>query len=173
MVELEPTNLHWLYAEDPFRDLCAHGDVYLKINDYVVSDGEQPDWSVSTASYYLLDTISKDYNRKSNRHLIPCCGYTMWRSEDESDGIYIGECDNGIDWQINHLSGKVVHSFSDGKTEEVSDLEWHDAVISFSQEVFNFFLSASPKVVDDEFDRAGFESFLRKWQHRLESARIN
>jgi hypothetical protein len=171
MIELKPTNLHWLNDVNPFEDLCAHGGVYLNINGFVVSDGEDFDWSVSTASYYLLKTVWSDYEANSDvRHLIPHCGHCMYKAEGEEDSLYISECSNGINWEISHTDEAVIHRFADETSTETSCGEWSRAVCAFSREVLDFFNAASPKICEDKDEREGFELFMQQWLERLARA---
>lgn len=172
MVDLRPTNLHWLVDEDPSQDLCAHGGVYLKINDCLISDGTDIHWTLSTASFRLLKTVWSDYTPKGDldEQLIPCCGHSMWVWDDSEDGLTIVGCPNGIDWEIKHASGNLTHILDDGSTEAVPLVEWRDAVCSFSKEVLEFFMTAWPKKADDQLEEEGFELFMRLWRSRLEKA---
>lgn len=171
MTELEPTQLHWLYEENPFEDLCAHGGVYLNINGTIVSDGLDKEWTLSTASYYLLKTVWSDYKATSDtHHLIPCCGHSMWKDVSFEDGIYIVECTNGINWEIKHQGEKLTHRFPDGTTLETDAVEWKKVVCEFSKKVIDFFVTASPKVCSDEYEREGFEIFMRQWLERFDRA---
>ena len=169
MVELKALNLHWLEDTDTERDLCAHGSVYLKLDDEIVSEANPTDWTVSTAAYYLLKTLKENHNTAENAHLIPHCGFTMWEMSENKE-LYIGGCDTGIDWNISHSEGKVIHEIAKGKFIETSFDEWRNAVCDFSDEVMRFYEISSPKIVDDEADKKGFELFMREWKKLREEA---
>ena len=167
-IELRVTNLHWLEESDPYEDCCLHGGVYLKIGDEILSDGSEKDWAVSTSALNLLKTVRQNHEFDSERPLLPHCGHTMWLLETEPDGLYLGGCDIGIDWTINHEIGKVVHKFKDNINIATSSDGWRKAVCQFSDKVFEFFMTAWPKNIKDEDDRKGFELFMNLWhQYRL------
>ncbi|HMJ09457.1 MAG TPA: hypothetical protein VK468_10655 [Pyrinomonadaceae bacterium] len=162
-IELRATNLHWLEVSNPFEDCCVHGGVCLTIGDIQVSDGIESDWTVSTAAFNLLRTLEHDHTIKNERPLVPHCGHTMWVVNSEQDGLFLGGCDIGIDWEVRHRSDKVLHIFGKDKTVETSREIWRSEVCKFSDEVYAFFLTAWPKVIQDEDDRKGFELFMQLW----------
>lgn len=169
-IELQPTQMHWMDGSDPFKDCCAHGGVYLKIGDAVVSDGTKNDWSVSTAAFNFLRTLFHDQPRTGREDLIPHCGFTMWLVDSEPDGLYMPNCDIGLDWTIKHEGTQIIHEFRDG-TQVVTTLsEWRSAVCKFADEVYEFMHTAWPKEITDEMDREGFEHFLSLWQKRRADA---
>ncbi|CAN5148409.1 hypothetical protein BH20ACI2_BH20ACI2_25260 [soil metagenome] len=163
-IELTPTQLHWREESNPFEDCCLHGGVYLRIGDVVVSDGNDPDWTVSTAAFNLLKTINQDHTVGEQRPLIPHCGHTMWILETEPDGLYLGGCDIGIDWNIKHKPSVVDHELSENRVVETSSETWRRSVCEFSDEVYAFFITAWPKVIGDQDDLKGFELFMNLWR---------
>lgn len=163
MVELKVSGLHWLNNTDTERDLCAHGSVYLKLNDEVISKAEPNDWTVSAAAYYLLKTLKENHSMSENSDLIPHCGFTMWEVGEEKE-LYIGSCDIGLNWNIIHSKGRVIHAISEDEFVETDVDEWRKAVCDFSDEVVNFYENSSPKIVDDDQDRKGFELFMKEWK---------
>ncbi len=171
-IELKATNLHWLEESSPFEDYCLHGGVYLRLGDTVLSDGNDEDWTVSTAAFNLLKTLKQNHDLGGERPLIPHCGHSMWLAEGEPDGLYLGGCDIGIDWTIQHESGKVVHKLGGSRTVEMSSDIWRNAICQFSDEVFEFFMSAWPKNIADESDFKGFELFMSLWRQYRAAANV-
>ncbi|HTK27289.1 MAG TPA: hypothetical protein VL327_12075 [Pyrinomonadaceae bacterium] len=169
-IELRPTNLHWQAESDPFEDCCLHGGVYLKIGSVFLSDGVDIDWTVSAAAFNLLNTLRKEHMVNDGRLLIPHCGHTMWVLESEPDSLYLGGCDIGINWTIQHEAGKVVHKLGGDRNVEMSLYVWQKAVCQFSDEVFKFFMTAWPKNINDEDDLKGFELFMSLWRQRRAAA---
>ncbi len=163
MVNLKALNIHWLENTDAERDLCAHGSVYLKLDDEIISDAKTNDWTVSTAAYYLLKTTKGNHLASENNHLIPHCGFTMWEIGEEKE-LYIGGCDIGLNWNITHQKDKVIHEITKDRFIETNFDEWRNAVCNFSDEVMKFYESSPPKIVDDEEDKKGFELFMREWK---------
>ena len=162
MVELEVLNLHWLENTEAERDLCAHGSVYLKLGDKVISEEKPDDWTVSATAYYFLKTLKENHDAAENTYLIPHCGHTMWEIGEEKE-LYIGGCDIGINWKITHVQDKVVHQFGNDNIETDFD-EWRNAVCKFSDDVMNFYEVSLPKIVNDEEDKKGFELFMKEWE---------
>lgn len=171
-IELEPTDLHWLDGSYPFEDCCLHGAVYLKIGDTLISDGSDKEWTVSTAAYNLLKTIHKNHEITEERPLIPHCGHTMWVEESEPDGLYLGGCDIGIDWTIQHEADTVLHKIGDGVSVETNSDVWRKAVCQFSDDVFDIFTTAWPKRIADKDDLKGFELFMKLWRQRRVEANV-
>ena len=163
MVELKVLNLHWLENTDTERDLCAHGSIYLKLGDKVTSEEKPDDWTVSTAAYYFLKTLKGNHEVNKNSNLIPHCGQTMWEIGEEKE-LYIGGCDIGINWNIIHSQGKVIHEIAKGEFIETDFDEWRNAVCNFSDEIMNFYETSLPKIVDDAEDKKGFELFMKEWK---------
>jgi hypothetical protein len=121
-IELRATKLHW--QSDPFEDCCLHGGVYLKIGSLLLLDGNDADWTVSTAAFNLLNTLRQDHKISDGRPLIPHCGHTMWVVESEPDSLYVRGCDIGIDWTIEHELGKVVHKPGGDRNVKISPYVW-------------------------------------------------
>jgi hypothetical protein len=173
-IELRSIHLHWLENGDPFTDLCVHGGIYLRIGDFVISDGTDLDWTVSTAAFNLLRTLFQDQPLIGREPLIPHCGFTMWPSNSEPDGLYIPNCDIGINWSLKHEPGRLIHEFANGTRVITNIKDWKLAVCQFADEVDVFLHSAWPKAIDDEQDRRGFEHFISVWQmRRLEADLID
>ena len=163
MVELKALNLHWLENCEAERDLCAHGSVYLKLGDKIVSEEKPDDWTVSAAAYYFLKTLKENHSISEDSHLIPHCGHTMWEVGEEKE-LYIGGCDIGVDWNITHLLHKVIHEIVEGEFVETDFDQWRDEVCKFSDEVMKFYEISSSKIIDDEEDKKGFELFMKEWK---------
>ena len=172
-IELRPTQMHWIENSDPFTDLCVHGGVYFAIDQYVVSDGTDVEWTVSTAAFNLLRTPTIDHPLIGKEALIPHCGFNMWPSESEPDGLYMPNCDLGINWSIKHEADRVIHEFKDGTQITTGLPEWKPEVCRFADKVWEFMHTAWPKVINDEQDREGFELFLSLWQKRRAEAELN
>jgi hypothetical protein len=171
-VELRPTELHWLEGSDPYQDCCVHGGVYLRLGDRLVSDGTDHEWTVSTAAFFLLRSVFRDYTADESEPLIPHCGHTMWPIEGEPDGLYLGGCDIGISWNIHHDADQTIHEFHDQRVVMPRSV-WAKEVCNFSDEVHEFLMTAWPKEFYDEMDREGFELFMNLWnKYRVEADAI-
>lgn len=171
-IELRPTQMHWMEGSDPFGDCCAHGGIYMRIGAVVVFDGTDADWSISTAAFNFLRTLFHDQPLVGRESLIPHCGFTMWRVASEPDGLYMPNCDLGVNWSIKHEGDKVTHQFQDGIHVVVTLSEWKSAVCQFADQVNEFMLTAWPKVIVDDEDRQGFDLFLNLWKNRRAEAEL-
>lgn len=171
-IELTPTQMHWMEGSDPFGDCCAHGGIYLRMGSLVVSDGTDADWSISTAAFNFLRTLFHNQPHVGRESLIPHCGFTMWRVDSEPDGLYMPNCDLGLNWSVQHDGDHVIHDFQDGTQVVTSLSEWKSSVCKFADEVNEFMHTAWPKVIVDEEDRQGFELFLNIWKKRRADAEL-
>lgn len=172
-VDLKPINMHWLEKGDPYMDCCVHGGIYLQIGSKVVSNGSDTDWTISTAAFNFLRSIFFDHNLLGEEPLIPHCGFTMWVVAGQPDDLYIPNCETNVNWSIRHRGDQVIHKFIDGTTIEISLAVWKVAVCKFADEIYEFFQTAWPKVIDDPDDRKGFELFMRLWRERRAKANLH
>ena len=162
MIELKALNLHWLENIRAEEDLCAHGSVYLKLENKVVSEKTPDDWTVSASAYYLLKTIKENHTENSTNQLIPHCG-TIWGINNEIESEILG-CNYGLNWTVSHTENKVIHQFDDGEVIKTDLNEWRNAVCKFSDEVTNFYRISLPKLFEDEEDKKAFEFFMNQWK---------
>lgn len=169
-IELKPTRMHWIVEGDPFRDCCVHGGVYFRLGQTVISDGIDDSWSISTAAFNFLRTLFTDHKLGYGEPLVPHCGFTMWPVAFEPDGLYMPNCDLSINWSILHKGDQLVHEFQNGTICETSLIAWSKAVSQFADEVYEFFHTAWPKIIDEEEGRAGFELFMKLWRERRAAA---
>lgn len=163
MVELKSLNLHWLENSEAERDLCAHSSVYLKIDSKIVSDENAGDWTVSASAYYLLKSLKENHDGSVEPQLLPCCGFNMYAVGDNNDELLIIGYPSGINWTVAHKQNKVIHQFEDEILETDFD-EWRNAVTEFSDAVMSFYEISSPKIIDDDEDKKGFELFMKEWK---------
>ena len=159
-LRIEAINLHWLYEKEPV-DVCAHGIVRVFHENEVVFEGEG-DLTLSTAALNLLRTLTRDYQASGQwgGQLIPCCGNFMVIAPETGLVENCG-CPTGVDWRITHRSGLVHIELSDERSIEVTEAEWADAVLNFSENVRSFYfrISRQPEPDDLEWHAA----FVREW----------
>ena len=171
MIILEPRNMHWLgKKEHAHLDKCAHGQVYLKIDDTVIVDEGKGDWTLTTTALYLLRTLEKSHTCESPlfENLIPCCGHAMFAIETEP-GFVIVECFNGINFEVIH-NDDGVNIIKDGQSVTISIESWRTAVVGFSKAVKSFHDTSDEKIVEDEDERAGLARFMEEWNTRHRAA---
>lgn len=91
----------------------------------------------------------------------------MWPAEAAQDGLLIPNCNNGIDWVIQHPEQNLIaHVFPDGLTIHTDVHAWAKAVCGFADPIYDFFQTAWPKNYYDDESRLGFELFMNLWTKR-------
>ena len=159
-----------LYASDMFfrgnnqkeqaYDCCVHGNIIFKIEDKLLSDNTE--WCVSASAYRFLHTLFENHFMGSEDFLIPCCGHTMIPSKDKSS-VNIFGCSNGIDFDIIH-EDKYIAIITVDKTEyRIPFEEYKNAVISFAEQVMDFYKSTPSREFEDDFDKDGYSAFVTEW----------
>jgi hypothetical protein len=163
--DLKILDLHWIKNEDDPNDLCAHGHVYLKIGDEVVSDKETGDWTVSSTALSLMRTIAKDYKKNDNdNQLLPCCGHFII-ADDTEETVTIQGCENGINWTIVHTNGTVEHTTDKGEKGIIVKEDYKNLIFDFADQIEQFYKESRPKLIPaDDFDRKGYLTFWKEWR---------
>ncbi|EPC08639.1 hypothetical protein [Myroides odoratimimus] len=162
---IKVSNLHWLNNIDDESDLCAHGDVFLKIGDEVISNDLTQGVTVSATALYLLRSLTEDLNESNHdSQLIPCCGFLMYF--DEQERLVIGGCPTGIDWTIEHLPHHKVRHISENGTEAIIDKnEYQKIVYTFVDEIENFYKNSSPKKLPtNNLEKDTYLALWKEWR---------
>jgi hypothetical protein len=165
--DLKIIDLHWLENLDESYDLCAHGHIYLKIGDQIVSDEEAGDWTLSSTALSLLRSIESDYEKDDySNQLFPCCGHSFI-PDDKGETVIIQGCDIGIDWKIIHTKdNKVRHILNSGQEITIDNSIYKKKVIAFVDQVEQFFKTSKPKIIPkDDFDKKGYVTFWKEWRN--------
>ena len=157
---------YWVDGDpDNTDDLCSHGLIYLKINDMVITDEKDDDWTVSTTALQLLRTLKTDRELNSDEPMIQHCGQLGFCG-----------CPISIDWSTKLKDDKIVISdIQKVLTTNETDVIKYDLaqteidislyakfVLCFSEEVIKFFKNHKP-VIDDEYDRELNISFWEEY----------
>ncbi len=163
-MKMQPIRLHWIKddgLDDP-SDLCAHSPVIMEINKEMIVSPDDGDWTVSASSLLLLRSIFRDHkgDMEDEEHIFPCCGHFIIPNEDRE--VHITGCPNGIDFSIIHMESDIELKF-EAKTFRISKNEWCNTVIEFSDKVQKFYRSSQSKILDDDFEREGFEQMMNEW----------
>lgn len=163
--DLKILDLHWIKNEDDPNDLCAHGHVYLKIGDEVVSNNQTGDWTLSSTALSLLRTIEKDYKKNDiDNQLLPCCGHFII-PDDKEETVTIQGCDTGINWTITHNNGTVEHLTDKGEKATIEKEDYKKLIFDFADNVEQFYNQSQPKIIPtDDFDRKGYLTFWKEWR---------
>ena len=163
--DLKILDLHWIKDEDDPNDLCAHGHIYLKIGEEIISDKEKGNWNLSSVALSLMRTIENNYRKGDNgNQLLPCCGHFIIANENEEFVTILG-CSNGIDWTITHKNEFVEHITENGQKGVINKAEYKKLIYSFADKVEEFYKDSQPKIIpEDEFDRKGYLTFWKEWR---------
>lgn len=102
--QIELLDIYWLENTPEEIDLCAHGQVKVKIEDEVIIDRGEKEihWTLSAMAMHLLRTLKNhEENDLVGEHLIPCCGHHIDHLEDDLD-VHIQGCFTGINYWVKH-----------------------------------------------------------------------
>lgn len=163
--DIKILDLHWIQNVDDPTDLCAHGHLYVKIGNEIVSDNENGDWALSATALYLMRTIKSDYKADDYAsQLLPCCGHFMIIEEKTNKLLIIG-CPNGVDWTIVHQDNKVKHIAYNGQEAVIDESEYKTLVFNFADQVEQFYKNSSQKILpDNESDKNAYLAFWKEWR---------
>jgi hypothetical protein len=163
--DIKILNLHWMKGVDDPTDLCAHGNVFVKIGDDVVADINTFEITVSATALYLLRTLKVNYKKGDYAsQLLPCCGHFII-ADDDADFVNICGCPNGIDWTIIHTDDKIKHISNSGQEVTIEKDVYQKIVLEFADQIENFYTTSLPKTIPtDDFDRKGYLTFWKEWR---------
>lgn len=165
MVTIRPTRLHWIKddgADDP-DDFCAHSPVEMLVAGARWISPDDGDWAVSASALLLLRSVFSDHpgDMKSEEHIFPCCGHSMFPMEDGR--VFICGCPNGIDLSIVHDGGDVTLGLGD-RSHSLTSAAWGGVALSFASQVKAFYDCSEPKNLCNGSDREGYLAMLAEWQ---------
>lgn len=159
-----------LYAQDMFfmgdtkkdktYDCCIHGKVIFKIGDSLLSD--ETEWCVSASAYRFLHTLFENHFMGAEDFLIPCCGHTMIPTEDKKSVNIIG-CNNGIDFNIIHEQENITIVTTENAEYSVPFADYKNTIMSFANQVMDFYKSNPPRAFENDFDKDGYSAFVTEW----------
>jgi hypothetical protein len=163
--EIKILDLQWINDEDDPNDLCAHGQVYLKIGEEVISDKESGYWNLSSAALSLMRTIERDYKKGDfGNQLLPCCGHFII-ADDIGESVTIHGCPSGIDWSIIHRINIVEHITDKGQVGIIDKKTYKKVIYDFADRVEQFYRDSLPKIIPDcDFDQTGYLTFWKEWK---------
>jgi hypothetical protein len=168
MLEIKILKQYFLgNQENKQSDLCSHGLILLKINDKIISDEKDDDWTISTSALQLLRTIDNTHNIDIDYPIIQHCG-----------GIKLLGCPISINWESinkgNYINISKVHKCPTTNTKD--KIGYPDAEISinkniyvkeimhFAEQVIDFFNGHNP-IIEDEYDRNNYKLFWEELNH--------
>ncbi len=146
--------------KEKLYDYCIHGKIVFKIGDVLLSDDTE--WCVSASAYRFLHTLFENHFIGTEDFLIPCCGHTLIPSDDKKSVIIPG-CGNGIDFNVIHEQERVAVVTAENTDCTVPFADYKSAVISFAEQVMDFYKFNPPREFEEDFDRDGFRAFVTEW----------
>lgn len=167
---IEILDIHWLEDTPEEIDLCAHGQVKVRIGNEIIVDRRENEyhWTLSAMSVHLLRTVENNHNPENlvGEHLIPCCGHHIDHLENSSE-VHIQGCFTGINFWVQHI-GQDIKLTTESKTEIVIPrFEYENEIMSFVDKIEEFYEQSNPKKMpEDNYDRTGYELMWVEWKRR-------
>ena len=93
----------------------------------------------------------------------------MIPSEDKTT-VSISGCSNGIDFNIIHEDDHITVVTADNAEYHIPFEEYKNAVISFAEQVMDFYKTNPPRAFNDDFDRDGYGAFVTEWYSLYDKA---
>lgn len=146
--------------KDQVYDYCIHGKMVFKIGDELLSDDAE--WCVSASAYRFLHALFKNHFMGSEDFLIPCCGHTMFPSDDKNSVSIFG-CNNGIDFDIIHEQENVIIKTADSRIFKITFNEFKDSVLVLAKQVEDFYKANPPRKFGNDFDKDSYSAFMTEW----------
>lgn len=170
-MELKAYNLSFLgeTEKERERDYCIHGSVSFIIDGVELSD--DTDWCVSASAFRFLHSLFENHFMGSEQFLIPHCGHYMVPSSDGKT-VEIYGCNLGIDFNIIHDGDLIKVQTEDKKEYSVSFDDYRDAVLSYADQITDFYRSNPPRRLDDAFDKEVFSLFVSNWNSLYSKAKV-
>lgn len=162
MLRLYAEDLHYLgeTEKERQRDCCVHGRVVFSVGDTVIAgDGE---WCAGASALRFLRSVSSDHFSGAEEHMIPCCGHLMIPA-DGGKAVAVVGCSNGVDFDVIHENGRVTLRTGDGGVFSVPFSEYREAVLFLAEQIEGFMRDTPARIVDDPFEKAGYEAFQTEW----------
>jgi hypothetical protein len=164
---IEINEIHWISNEDIKTDLCAHGNIKVIIGDELIAGiKEDEDWTISATALFLLRTLERNHTKENQvgEHLIPCCGHFLIFTDDMEE-LYIGGCQNGIDWEVTHEDKIVKLKTKSEKTTSIDFEYYKSEILNFVDKVEQFYIESGEKTIpEDDFDRNAYLEFWNEWK---------
>jgi hypothetical protein len=171
-VTLRSEDLHWMdRAIDNPSDQCVHGEVELAVDETVFVTPSGGDWNLTAAGLFLLRTLtdnsSSSHSVCEDNFLIPCCGFNPWVVEGGRYPLLIQGCNRGINIFVEHQTGAVRLTSSDGKEAVTTSDQWCTAVLRFTAEIEAWYAQNPPRTApEDEHDAQGWQALWQEWKSR-------
>ncbi|WP_394374108.1 hypothetical protein [Niallia taxi] len=181
--QLKIMNQYWLDKSSSDYDLCSHGEIYLQVNDTIITQsGEDEEWGVSESALALLRTLNKDYicnlNNLDNEEglIFHGCG-----------AILMMGCPISINWSVKHTNDqvllsdfvKVTTTSSDEATHypnlqiELNKEYYKQQILQFALQAKQLFETSPAKAFFDDYDKQMYIEFWEEYDQLLQKATLN
>ena len=163
--EIKIIDLHWIdRKEDDGKDLCLHGNVFVRIGDEIIDNGiDNDDWTVSAGALMMLRSIETNHIVfKEENHMLPCCGHFMYIDEKTNNIIVLG-CPTGIDWTVIHEGNNVKLITESGKETIISNDKYEKIIFNYADKLKKFYDNSLPKILSEDYHRECYFKFWEEW----------
>jgi|WetSurMetagenome_2_1015567.scaffolds.fasta_scaffold229166_2 hypothetical protein len=164
--EIRILSQNWLGDEPENNyDLCTHGMIYFKIGDYIITDEEDEEWTISTTALGLLRSVIPDEETAEAYAKVYHCGM-----------LTMASCPISIDWTVRHDGNVVIISelwkqptidlkdgicyLNDYQTVIVEKATYIREILKFSDSVAEFFDNSPVREIEDRNDKVIYKAFL-------------
>ncbi len=157
-------DLHWIdRKEDNGKDLCLHGNVFVRIGDEIIDNGVDNNWTVSAGALMMLRSIETNHIAfKEENHMLPCCGHFMYIDEKTNKIVVLG-CPTGIDWTVIHEGTDVKLITENGKETIISNEEYKKTIFNYADKLKDFYDNSLSKIFSEDYDRECYSEFWKEW----------
>lgn len=150
---------------DEGMDFCAHGKVLLRINDIILSDEDDCDWTVASSALRLMRSAIHGYDSKNELELIPCCGYLRqfpscpnyitWDAKIDGDSIVVSNLESSRNekYGLKNIRGSF----------KIDHKQYLVQVLIFASKVLGFYISHMPRKFSDSFDEEEYGLFWEEF----------
>lgn len=171
--DINIVNQHWIGS--PREDPCSHGEIYLRVNDTVITQsGIEEDWGLSESALFLLRTIEKEYLSdpiNGEGLILHGCG-----------SILMVSCPISIHWTVKHIRDQVeLSDFVKVETTNpdtgskyypelnvtLSHADYKNKILCFARKAKNFFEESDTKIIVDDHDKEMYQEFWDEFNRRL------
>ena len=160
-LEIRPLKFNWIKHDEGETDLCAHGLLYLRIGEEILSEEKNGEWTLSAAALYLLRSLGAGTtDEERDNFIVPCCG--IFRI-GKGGSVYLEGCNQGIDWEIMHEGDNVRHRTKNGTEALLSMADYKKIVFAFADEVEEFYKQSKPKDLSRTNDYLAWELMWHEW----------
>ncbi|HYD21946.1 MAG TPA: hypothetical protein VEB40_10770 [Flavipsychrobacter sp.] len=157
--EIRPLKFNWIKHDEGETDLCAHGLLYLRIGNEMLSEEKDGEWTLSAVALNLLRSLKPGYSGEDQIEdfIVPCCG----KPYTDGTNVRLLGCNQGIYWEMTREGKNIRHKTPAGTEVVISLEDYKKIVFAFADEVENFYKKSKPK----DLSRTGYtEAWRLMWK---------